>query len=337
MPVAPSTNSPEGRSNAPRLTLSVLGLALQSDIVTADDLRQLADTALELVAFVKGAGSLEQERRLSKLVADDMAITGAADALGRLCSAPIMQACLTYTATTPAGAPAPPDLRIAGVPDRTAVRLQHTLLRLADAVAGLTRLPGVGAAPGPHGPRADIRCEWQPQFGKPLAPPDVIEQLERQAKDLMALLQATASMEGEQRGPVDTPPAPLMNQPVDVRWPFGMVPDENGRTVRRGDKRVEFAGKEKRWLVLAALAARYPAYYRVRELGHDIWNPEDKDCDPADSTVHTTVGAVRNVLLPLRVGVSHTKGIGYRLEEILILGDSDASKGKTRKKKGARP
>jgi hypothetical protein len=99
-------------------------------------------------------------------------------------------------------------------------------------------------------------------------------------------------------------------------WPFGLTIDENGRTARRGDKSVAFGGNEKPWLVFVALLRRHSGYYKTLDLGRDVWNPDRRYADPGDEVVHRTVCDLRKTyLVPLGLGVKHTRGIGYQLQE----------------------
>jgi hypothetical protein len=99
------------------------------------------------------------------------------------------------------------------------------------------------------------------------------------------------------------------------KYAFDLAIDENSRTVWRGNRTANFGGNEKPWLVLVALLRRYPAFYAIEDLGPEIWNPTDRDTDPEEHTVHRTVSDLRKHLAPIGIGVKHTRGVGYRLEE----------------------
>jgi hypothetical protein len=108
-----------------------------------------------------------------------------------------------------------------------------------------------------------------------------------------------------------------VEQPVAPKaWPFETTIDENGRTARRGDAKVAFGGNEKPWLVFMALLRRHPGYYKTLELGHDVWNPDSGNYGLDDYAVHRVICDLRKTYLaPLGLGVKHTRGIGYQLQE----------------------
>jgi len=187
--MARDKNTP-ATSAQPKLSLSVVRLTPGRDIIGAHDLTDLAGAVPSLAYLIRAVGVAEPPMgRLSKAVADRESVVAAAETLERILSEPVVQACLIYTAMTPEGLPAPPDLRITGVSDQTTTRLKNILLHLADAVAALTRRPCVRVERDPQDSNhRKMRVQWTLQRGEPLASPKVVEQLESAAKDLKDLL-----------------------------------------------------------------------------------------------------------------------------------------------------
>ena len=111
-----------------------------------------------------------------------------------------------------------------------------------------------------------------------------------------------------------------------MQGPLGLALDTNIRTVERDGQPASFGSNGRPWEVFIKLASRHPARYPVKDLGHDVWNPEGKDIDPDDNLVQLAITTVRQVLAPLGVGVDHKRNLGY------VLSDNSAEPAPTSKR-----
>jgi hypothetical protein len=69
-------------------------------------------------------------------------------------------------------------------------------------------------------------------------------------------------------------------------------------------------------MIVVALALRHPGYYRCRDLGHDVWNSDNRNADPDNGCVQRHISTVRTLLAPLGVTVASEKDVGYLLTEL---------------------
>ena len=93
--------------------------------------------------------------------------------------------------------------------------------------------------------------------------------------------------------------------------PFGLTLDTNTHTVERNGHSVEFDASGRPWEVFIKLVERYPGRYLVRDLGHDVWNPEGNEEDPSDNLVQQAITALRKIIDPLGFAVKHSRNLGF--------------------------
>jgi DNA-binding response OmpR family regulator len=101
-----------------------------------------------------------------------------------------------------------------------------------------------------------------------------------------------------------------------TKGPLGTTLNTNDHSVERNGEWARFEDYGRAWDVLVRLVARYPDRYPVRDLGHDVWNPDGRDLDPDDNLVQHAVSTLRKLLRPLGITVSIARTLGYVLSEL---------------------
>jgi hypothetical protein len=69
------------------------------------------------------------------------------------------------------------------------------------------------------------------------------------------------------------------------------------RVRREGyEAEVRFKITEKPFLVLSAVLGRRGRPYPLKELGRNLWNPDNRESDPSDQTIYTTVSSLNKAI-----------------------------------------
>jgi hypothetical protein len=161
-----------------------------------EELHDLAAAALQVAYWLREAGSLTPEGRLSKVLADGTAVSNAVSAFGRLYDNPILERRRLppqlLRADGCSEAKALPPLRVAGGPGISSEIQMYAILRIADAVEAMVQQGKFTRGPDVTGLLGDDCWSWQGKSGEPLAAPEVVTILECAANNLMATVAPTA-------------------------------------------------------------------------------------------------------------------------------------------------
>lgn len=116
----------------------------------------------------------------------------------------------------------------------------------------------------------------------------------------------------------DNQPANTEAAKKPVAGYLGLVLDPTRHTAyRQGYPPLKLAGNVRLWQLLETLYGRQDAYHRKNDLAHDVWGPAE--IDPEESTIWSAISDLRKYLKQLGLTIKHTKGIGYRLEELRVV------------------
>lgn len=95
---------------------------------------------------------------------------------------------------------------------------------------------------------------------------------------------------------------------------LGLVLDHSRHQVtRQGCSPVDLGGNCRLWAILTELCKRHNAYLLKKDLISAVWG---YGVIPEEVTVYAAMSELRRRLRPLGLTIKHTKGLGYRLEDL---------------------
>jgi hypothetical protein len=93
--------------------------------------------------------------------------------------------------------------------------------------------------------------------------------------------------------------------------PFNIVLDQTEWKAQRGDASADFAGKAHPWRIFLQLCSNYPSSTPTTDLLDTVWGTGEGSRD----ALYAHMTAVREIITPLSVTVTHTRHVGYKLTE----------------------
>jgi DNA-binding response OmpR family regulator len=107
-----------------------------------------------------------------------------------------------------------------------------------------------------------------------------------------------------------------MTEHLDRVPALGLVLNhDRHRATREPGSCIDLGGHVRLWRLLTQLGRRYDSYYCKEDLIKAVW--EDLACDSIEEgTLYWAISDLRRRLRPLELSIKHTRGLGYRLEDL---------------------